>query len=60
LTIQLEQAKDKSYIQKERSKPLVRIQKEESAMEALDAFYQGTLGIGTGEWITIKRAINLI
>jgi hypothetical protein len=55
LSIQLEQAKDKAMITKERSKSLHVIQKEESAIEALSVYYESTSGAGTGEWITIKR-----
>ncbi|KAJ3322116.1 hypothetical protein HDV06_003567 [Boothiomyces sp. JEL0866] len=53
--IQLQQELDKKNAIREKTKPLARIQIEESAMEEIKKYYLKTAAGNTGEWIVIKR-----
>ncbi|KAJ3275752.1 hypothetical protein HDV01_007219 [Terramyces sp. JEL0728] len=53
--IQLQQELDKINALREKTKPLARIQLEETAMEEIKKFYLKAAVGNTGEWVNIKR-----
>ncbi|KAJ3257985.1 hypothetical protein HK103_004119 [Boothiomyces macroporosus] len=53
--IQLQQEIDKKNAIREKTKPLARIQKEETAMEEIKKYYLKTAVSNTGEWVVIQR-----
>ncbi|ORX60376.1 hypothetical protein DM01DRAFT_1300126 [Hesseltinella vesiculosa] len=54
--IQHEQRRLDDWIKGKHKKPLLQIQREESAVEALRQHYIQTLSAGSGEWIDIRLA----
>ncbi|KAI8332145.1 hypothetical protein BC941DRAFT_437618 [Chlamydoabsidia padenii] len=55
--IQQEQKLQDDWIKNKRTKNLLRIQQEETAMEGLREFYIQTLNRGSGEWIDIHPSL---
>jgi hypothetical protein len=56
--IQQEQKLEDDWIKNKRTKNLVQIQREETAMEGLREFYLQTLSRGSGEWINIHSSLT--
>ena len=52
--IQHEQQQFDDWIKGKRRKPLLQIQREEVAMEAMRQYYVQTLPIGSGEWFDMR------
>ncbi|KAI8999941.1 hypothetical protein BC832DRAFT_152192 [Gaertneriomyces semiglobifer] len=54
-SIQAEEQRQAELLRRKSGKPIDKIQKEEEAIKALASFYEMTKGIGTGEWIVVRR-----